>query len=170
MRGAALATLLAILIVAGGCKEVPPPESAVCTGVPQIALRGPVTDAAGILNAEEKQRLSQRLVHYEQRTTHQMVVATASTLNGATPMEFATCLGRRWGIGDAERNDGILILVAPGDRQTAISVGYGMEKALPDEKAKAVIERMIPHFKDGAYAGGLSTGIDAIAAQTGETQ
>jgi len=170
MRLAALAVPLAILLVAGGCKAAPAPESAICVGVPKIVLEGRVTDAANILSAEVEQQLSERLDAYQQRTTHQMVVATASALNGADPMEFATCLGRRWAIGDAKRDDGILILVAPNEHQASVAVGYGLEKALTDVEAKAVIEDMIPSFRKNDYASGLRIGIDAIAAQTGEAK
>lgn len=113
--------------------------------------------------------MSEQLVAYEQRTTHQMVVATTNALNGATPMEFATCLGRRWGIGDRKRDDGILILVAPNEHLSTIAVGYGLEKTLTDVEAKAIIKNMSPSFQKADYVGGLSIGIDAIAAQTGET-
>lgn len=170
MHGAALAGPLAILAVAGGCKAAPAPETAVCIGVPKMALQGPVTDAANIVSAEVEQQLSERFAAYEQRTGHRMVVATTSALNGADPMEFATCLGRRWAIGDAKRDDGILILVAPNERQSSVAVGYGLEKALTDVEAKAVIEDMIPSFKASDYAGGLRIGIDAIAAQTGDPE
>lgn len=168
MRFAALAAPLAILMVAGGCNAEAPAESAVCIGVPEFAFQGRVTDAANILNAEAERRLSERLAAYEQRTKHQMVVVTTSALNGAAPMEFATCLGRRWGIGDAKRDDGVLILVAPNERQSSVAVGDGLEKALTDVEAKAVIEDMVPSFQKRNYADGLSIGIEAIAAQTGE--
>lgn len=170
MRQPTLAVPLAILLVAGGCKPTPAAESAICVGVPKIALEGHVTDAANILSAEVEKQLSERLAAYQQRTTHQMVVATTSALNGAQPMEFATCLGRRWGIGDAKRDDGILILVAPNERQSSVAVGYGLEKALTDVEAKAVIKDMIPSFQKNDYAGGLRIGIDAIAAQTGDAR
>lgn len=168
MRPTALAAPLAILLIAGGCKAAREAESAVCMGVPKMALEGRITDAANILSAEAEERLSERLATYEQRTNHQMAVATTNALNGADPMEFATCLGRRWGIGDAERDDGILILVAPNERQSSIAVGYGLEKALTDVEAKAVIKDMIPSFRKNDYASGLSIGIEAIAAQTGD--
>ncbi|WP_422060370.1 TPM domain-containing protein [Sphingopyxis sp.] len=168
MRRAALAVPLAILLVAGGCKAAAEPESAICVGVSQMTLQGRVTDKANILSADDERRLSERLGAYEQRTTHQMAVVTTSALNGAAPMEFATCLGRRWGIGDSRRDDGILVLVAPNDRQAGVAVGEGLEKALTDVEAKTVIKRMTPSFQKGDYAGGLSTGIDAIAAQTGD--
>lgn len=167
MRRAAPAVPLAILLVAGGCNEALDTESAICTGVPEIALQGRVTDAANVLNGPEETRLTDRLAAYERATGHQMVIATISGLGAATPMEFATCLGRRWGIGDKQRNDGILILVAPNERQSVVAVGDGLERDLTDVEAKAVIGDMTPNFQKGDYLAGLSTGIDAIAAQTG---
>lgn len=170
MRRALLAGPLAILMVAGGCKEAPPPESAACAGVPQMTLKGRVTDDAGILTAAEEARLSERLARYEQRTKHQMVIATTPGLNGTNVDNFGTCLGNRWEIGRKEHDDGILILVAPNERQLRIATGAGMEKTLTDDKALAVIHQITSRFKQGDYAAGLSTGIEAIAAQTGDTQ
>ena len=168
MRRTALAIPLAILLVAGGCKEAPVPEAAYCDRVPQMTTQGRVTDAAAILNDEEEARLAQRLARYESRTSHQMVVATVPSLNGATVEDFSTCLGNRWGVGRKGHDDGVLILVAPNERRIRIATGTGMEKLLPDEKAKAVIGMMTPRFQAGDYAGGLNSGIDAIAAQTGD--
>jgi uncharacterized protein len=168
VRRAALAAPLAMLMIASGCKAAPPPESVVCKGVPQMVMQGRVTDAADILSKDEEARLSDRLAKYEQRTRHQMVVATTASLNGARVDNFGTCLGNRWAIGRKDHDDGVLILVAPGERQMRIATGSGMEKTLTDDKALAVVQQMTPRFKQGDYAGGLSIGIDAIAAQTGE--
>ena len=173
MRAAALAVPLAILTVAGGCKAAPEPaaakETAACDGVPQMALAGRVTDAANILTPEEETRLSDRLARYEARTKHQMVVATTPSLNGARVDNVGTCLGNRWKIGRKGHDDGILVLIAPKERQMRIATGTGMEKILTDDKALAVIHRMTPRFKQGDYAGGLSAGIEAIAVETGDT-
>lgn len=173
MRAAALAAPLAILSVAGGCKAAPGPvaakEMAACDGVPKMALAGRVTDAADILTREQETRLADRLAGYEKRTKHQMVVATTPSLNGARVDNYGTCLGNRWKIGRKGHDDGIVILVAPNERQMNIATGIGMEKILTDDKALAVVHRMTPQFKEGSYAGGLSTGIEAIAAQTGDT-
>lgn len=168
MRAAALAAPLAIFLFAGGCKAAPAAESASCAGVPQMALAGRVTDAAEILTAEEEERLSERLARYEQRTKHQMVVATTPDLKGTSVENFAACLGNRWGIGREDHDDGVVILVAPNDRRLRIATGTGMEKMLTDDKALAVIHQMTPYFKNVDYAGGLSAGIEIIAAQTGE--
>lgn len=168
MHRAALAIPLAILLVAGGCTDEAEMESAICVGVPEIALQSRVIDVANVLSGPDETRLSDRLADYERATGHQMVIVTTNGLGAATPMEFATCLGRRWGIGDKQRNDGILILVAPNERQSAIAVGYGLENELTDVEAKAVIRDMAPSFQMSDYVGGLSTSIDAIAAQMGE--
>lgn len=172
MRAAALAAPLAILSVAGGCKAAPTPvaakETAACDGVPKMALAGRVTDAAGILTGEQETHLSDRLAGYEERTNHQIVIATTPSMNGARVDNFGTCLGNRWKIGRKGHDDGIVILVAPNERQMNIATGIGMEKILTDDKALAVIQQMTPQFKEGDYAGGLSTGIEAIAAQTGD--
>ncbi|PQM26933.1 permease [Sphingopyxis lindanitolerans] len=173
VRAAALAAPLAILSIAGGCKAAPGPvaakETAACDGVPHMALAGRVTDAADILSGEEETRLSDRLARYEARTQHQMVVATTPSLNGARVDNFGTCLANRWKIGRKDQDDGILLLVAPNERLARIATGIGMEKILTDDKALAVIHQMMPQFRQGDYAGGLSTGVDAIAAQTGDT-
>jgi uncharacterized protein len=170
MGYAALAAPFAILVVAGGCKEAPPPESAVCLGVPQMVLSGRVADAADILTDAQEARLSERLARYEDRTKHQMVIATTPGLNGATPLEFATCLGRRWAIGRAEQDDGIVILVASDERQMSIALGLGMEKMFSDPKAKDSIDQATPYFRKGDYAGGLSAAVERLAGQTGEPQ
>jgi len=99
MRLAALAAPLAIPLIAGGCKAAAPPaESFVCKGVPHMAMQGQVTDAADILSEAEETRLSDRLAKYEQRTKHQMVVATTTSLNGVRVDDFGTCLGKRWAV------------------------------------------------------------------------
>nr|WP_246427293.1 TPM domain-containing protein [Sphingopyxis panaciterrulae] len=169
VRRALLAAPLAILLAAGGCKAEAARESAACDGVPPLALAGRVTDAADVLDPAAEARLSDRLARYEQATRHQMVVATTPGLNGVRVDNFGTCLGNRWGIGDKDRDDGVLILIAPKERQMGIATGSGMENILPDDKTLEIVQQMTPHFAKGDYAGGLSEGIEAIAAQTGET-
>ena len=169
-RAAALAAPLAILMVAGGCKAAAPVEAAYCAGVPRMALTGRVTDAATILNDAEEDGLSERLARYEARTRHQMVIVTVPDLHGVSVEDFATCSGNRWGIGRAAHDDGILILMAPNERRIRVATGSGVENLLPDEKAKAAIDAMTPLFKRRDYAGGLSAGVEAIAAQTGDPQ
>src|SRR5690606_3443952 len=124
MRRAALAAPLAILLTASGCKAGSARESAACEGVPQLASRGRVTDAADLLDLRTEVRLADRLARYEKATRHQMVVVTAASLSGARVDNFGTCLGNRWGIGYCDRNYWIQFLNAPCDTQLRISTGY----------------------------------------------
>lgn len=173
MRCAVLGAPLAILLIASGCKGAPPSSTptqatAGCAGAPDIVLQGRVTDAADILPDAAETRLSDRLAQYEGRTGHQMIIVTTSSLNGLDVAAVGDCLGNRWGIGDKDRNDGVLILVAPNERRARISTGTGLETMLNDEEAKAAIDLMTPHFRSNDFAGGLSVAVDAIAAQTGD--
>ncbi|MEO0501391.1 MAG: TPM domain-containing protein, partial [Pseudomonadota bacterium] len=75
-------------------------------------------------------------------------------------------LGRNWGLGDAERNDGAILLVAPNDRKVRIEVGYGLEGVLSDGLSFLIVNRTIlPRFRDGDLEGGVRAGVDALADQ-----
>jgi uncharacterized protein len=132
------------------------------------ALTGRVVDQAGMFSQAEEQAMTAQLSAIETRTAHQIVVATVPTTGGKDIAEYATCLGRHWGIGRARINDGVLILVARDDDAVRIAVGDGMEKTLTDAEAKAILSRdLIPAFAIGHYAGGMSRTIADIGAEIG---
>ena len=134
-------------------------------------LTGPVVDAAKILNNEAHPVIDRKLRDYQVRSGHQVVVATVPSLEGYDIREYGNQLFRHWAIGDKERDDGVLILIAPNERKVSIEVGYGAEPELTDAISKIIIENaMVPHFKSGDYGGGINAGIDDIArAFGGET-
>lgn len=100
-----------------------------------------------------------------------MVVVTMPELGGgggiSYPIEdFTYRLGRHWGIGDAQRDDGVILLVADEERRARIEVGYGLEPVLTDALAATIIrDRMLPRFRDGDMAGGVIAGADAVLTQ-----
>lgn len=95
-----------------------------------------------------------------------MVVVTAPTTGGRDIADFARDLGNSWGIGRKGYNDGVMILVAPNERKVRIAVGYGLEKRLTDRLCKQIIEQeMLPHLREGDFAGGIGAGTDALIAQ-----
>ncbi|WP_095385422.1 YgcG family protein [Sphingopyxis sp. GW247-27LB] len=159
----------------GGCKAAPAPQAqrpetdAACASVPKIAVARRVTDSAGVLSDADESRLSAQLEGYERKTHHQMVVLTTN-LDGIPIKTFATCTGNRWGIGRKDEDDGILILVAPSERQVRIATGPGMEKLLTDAKTAGVIAETAPYFRKGDYAGAIDMAVTAIAAETGAGQ
>jgi uncharacterized protein len=129
-------------------------------------LTGRVVDEAGILPPDVEVRLTAQLEELEATTQRQLVVATVSDLNGYDISDYGYQLGRAWGLGDKERNDGALLLVAPNDRRVRIEVGYGLEGYLTDALSSLIIQNtIIPRFKDGDFPGGVVAGTTAIIQQ-----
>jgi uncharacterized protein len=121
-----------------------------------------VNDYTGTLTAQQKQSLEQKLVAYDDSTSTQIAIAMVKTVGDYDIGEYALGLGRKWGVGSA-KNNGVMIVVALGDRKLSIQTGYGVEGALPDVYTKRIREdHMNPYFKQGDYYGGLNEGTDAI--------
>lgn len=130
------------------------------------ALTGRVVDAAGLLSAAEEATLAARLAALEQQSQRQLVVATIPDLQGYAIEDYGYQLGRHWGIGHKERNDGVLLIVAPNERKVRIEVGYGLEPVLTDALSALIISRdILPQFRAGNYAGGILAGAESIARQ-----
>lgn len=124
-------------------------------------LTGRVVDNAGILDVKTENKISAILESLE---PDQVVVATVSYLNGKEIEEYALQLARYWGIGEKEKDNGILFLIAPNERQTRIEVGYGLEGTLSDVLAHNIIrKKVLPYFKRGDYQNGILSGVQAIA-------
>jgi uncharacterized protein len=143
--------------------------SAFAADVAVPALSGRVVDQANILNASDEDRLTGKLRDFETKTGIQLVVVTLPSLQGHPIQDWGLTLGRTWGIGQKGKDTGALLIVAPNDRELRIEVGYGLEGALPDATASVIIRNVIvPRFKAGDMAGGISDGVNAImAALTG---
>jgi uncharacterized protein len=127
------------------------------------ALTGRVVDSASLLSVSQRRTLSNQLVDAERRSKHQFVVVTVQSLGGHTIEDYGLNLGRTWGIGRKCFNDGVLLIVAPNERKVRIEVGTGLEKALTDAEAGAIIEKdILPRFKAGDMPGGIAAGSEAI--------
>ncbi|MET0580378.1 MAG: TPM domain-containing protein [Pseudoxanthomonas sp.] len=126
-------------------------------------MTGRVVDQAGILSSSEESNLTGKLASLEKKTTIQLVVVTLKSLQNRTIEEWGLALGRGWGIGQAGKNNGVLLIVAPSERELRIEVGYGLEGTLPDATADSIIRNVIvPRFKAGNMVGGINDGVDAI--------
>ena len=139
-----------------------------CTG---YALAGPnfpeltgrVVDGAKLLSASTQQELTRTLEGLAGRTTTQVVVVTVPSLGGVPIEEYGYQLGRHWGIGDKEKNNGLLLIVAPKERRVRIEVGYGLEAVMTDAQATRIIQTVIlPAFKRNALQAGIVDGTQAI--------
>ncbi len=116
-----------------------------------------------LLSESQKTRLENKLVRYSDTTSTQIVVVIISSTKGEDVNYLAANWGEAWGIGDAEKDNGILILLAKDDKKIAIQNGRGVEYLLTDFQSKRIIERVIiPEFKKGDFYGGLYKGADYI--------
>ena len=129
---------------------------------------GFVTDTVNVLTVEQKQSLDQDLTTYKQQTSNEIAVLIVESLNGEPIADVAVQVGRKWGVGTAGKNNGILILIARTEREVFIATGYGLEGAIPDIVAKGIIDLdMVPNFRDGKYGEGIAAGIDALKKHIG---
>ena len=122
-------------------------------------LTGQVVDAANIIPLEMEAGLTAKLARLEQQSQRQLVVVTLPDLQGYDIADYGYQLGRHWGIGDKERNDGALLIVAPNERKVRIEVGYGLEPVLTDGMSSLIINQaIIAHFKQGDMPAGIEAG------------
>lgn len=129
---------------------------------------GYVTDAAGILTQEQRDILDADLHAYDTATSNQLAVLTVQSLSGADISEVALDAMRTWGVGQQEKNNGALILVAYQDHAIWIATGYGLEGALPDLVVKGIVETdMVPAFRDGDYFQGIQIAIESMKKHIG---
>lgn len=128
------------------------------------ALTGRVVDTADLLAPADEAALTRDLAALERNTSDQLVVVTISALNGTEIATYTRALFNHWGIGHRGRDNGVVMLVVPGDHQMRIEVGAGLVRILTDDAAKAIIDRdMLPHFRQDEYPAGIRAGEAAMA-------
>lgn len=125
-------------------------------------LTGRVVDNAHLLDQATIQALTAKLEAYENKSSDQIVVATIDSLDGEAIEPYANRLFRAWKLGQTGENNGVLLLVAKDDRKMRIEVGYGLEGTLTDLHSSLIIQDMIPYFRNGDYAGGITQAVDGI--------
>lgn len=122
-----------------------------------------VNDYTNTLTPDQQAALEQKLVAYDDSTSNQVVVVIVPSTNDYAPVDYATKLGRAWGVGNKKTNNGVVLLIAKDDHQIFIAPGYGLEGALPDITCKAIIDNEItPNFRHDDFYRGLDVGTTAI--------
>ncbi len=131
---------------------------------------GYVNDFANILTVEQRQELEQKLAAFEVESSNEIVVTTVVSLDEDTIENFAVELYKEWVIGKQANDNGVLLLIAPNEREVRIEVGYGLEGALPDATSAAIIrERLLPAFRAADYYTGVDGALqDILSATKGE--
>lgn len=126
----------------------------------------PVVDAANLLDPAQEAALNAKLKGIQATSGHQVAVATIPDLEGRDIADYGYRLGRAWGLGSKEKDNGVVLIVAPNERRMRIEVGYGLEPVLTDAYSSVIVNMvMIPQFKAGDYPAGIDAGVDAIAQQ-----
>ncbi len=159
-RALAAAGICLVAAVTAPAQETPLPERA-----------GWVVDEADFLSPAEEAQLEEFLARLESETSVQLVVATVPRIEGAIE-DFSLRLAEAWGIGQAETDNGALIVVSREDRRARIEVGYGLEAVIPDGLAGRILrDELAPRLAAGDFAGGFGATATALAqAARGEYQ
>ena len=148
--------LVALALTLAGCEKAAPQPGQTTSMFDVGPMR--VQDQADILSGAQEIELTRLSEQLERDTTDQLVVVTLKSLNGRDIAQLGTELGNHWGIGRADIDNGVLLIVAPNERKVRIATGRGMEGLLTDAKAAAIIKDMLPHFQGSDYFAGIRTG------------
>jgi uncharacterized protein len=131
------------------------------------AVRGRVTDMAGMLTPGERTSLERQLAEVEARTSNQIAVLTVPALEGDNLEAFSLRVARDWKLGQEGKDNGVLLLVVRDDRMVRIEVGSGLEGALTDDESKRIIDQaIVPEFRAGRFGPGIVVGVHSIMEAT----
>ncbi|CAL2087228.1 TPM_phosphatase domain-containing protein [Tenacibaculum sp. 190524A02b] len=126
-----------------------------------------VNDYSNILNPSQKRQLTSLISNYYKKTTRQIALVTVNNIESYTDIrKFSTDLGNYWGIGSAEKNNGILIVFCNPCKQIRIATGLDTQKVLTDDICSTILNNnMIPYFKEGKFYEGFENGITELIKQ-----
>lgn len=136
-------------------------------------FRWAVDLSSGFLSENETEQVHATLEQFAVETSNQIAVVVVDDYNGLSGIEFATEVGRKWGVGGKKNDNGVVVLIDPiggeGQRNITISVGYGLEGAIPDLITKQIEQEMIPMLKEGSNYEAVTYCVNALmAAAKGE--
>ena len=153
--------LLALAVGLIGFAGLAAQQAVAQKAVPQ--LTGRVVDLAEMINSGDEADLTARLEAHEDATGNQVVVLTIPSLDGEALEEYSLKVARTWELGQKDKDNGVLFLVARSDRKMRIEVGYGLEGTLTDAIASFIIRQTIaPLFRQGMFNGGIVAGTGQI--------
>lgn len=125
---------------------------------------GSITDKADLLPFDQEQKLRRILDTLNVQTGAALVVVTLPSIEGGQIDDFTNRLFEEWGVGQAGKDNGVMLLVAVKERKMRIEVGYGLESVIPDGLAGSIREKyIVPYFRNGQMAAGIESGTLALA-------
>jgi uncharacterized protein len=129
--------------------------AAFCDDIDKISPTGYVTDLAGVIPQDTKQRLEALCAELEQKTGAQMAIVTVKSLDDRPVEDYAVDLFKHLGVGSKKESSGVLLLLAPNDRKYRIEVGYGIEPIINDARAGDAGRAMVPFLRQNDYGSAI---------------
>jgi uncharacterized protein len=131
------------------------------TEIPE--LKRPVMDLVGILKPEEVSIIENKILNLQKEKGSQIAVLIIPSTGDLPIEDYSIRVAEKWKLGRKGVDDGVLFLIAYNDRKMRIEVGYGLEGAIPDGKAKQILDDFVrPHFKNKNFYKGIDTGVDLL--------
>ncbi len=129
------------------------------------AFQGDVLDETGLLTEGERQALLERIRRLRDESGIWAAIYVPRALQGESIETAALATFERWKLGQAGKDNGLLVLVAPAERRMRIEVGYGLEGFITDAYSKRIIDEIYqPAFRQNRFSEGLLQGFEAMAA------
>lgn len=159
-RGAVPAVALVLAMLFAAVIATPYAPAALAADIKFPELTGRIVDSSGLLTAEDRAAIEAELKALEEKSTDQIAVLTVPSLQGYEIEDYGYRLGRTWGIGQKDKDNGAILIVAPKERKVRIEVGRGLEPHLTDAMSSMIVERTIlPAFRRGDFSGGIRAGV-----------
>lgn len=130
-------------------------------------LSGPIVDQANLLGSSNEQALSSLLRQLNQQGILQMAILTVDDLEDETLEGYSIKVVDEWKLGNKEKDNGLLLLIAKNQRKVRLEVGQGLEGDIPDAIANRIIDGMTPYFKKGQFDQGILFAVASIAKKLG---
>ena len=121
-----------------------------------------VNDEASLMAPADAKKLDSGLRRYADNTGTQVVVVTVPSLGGRTVADYGRALGTAWGVGQRDKNNGIVVLLSAKEHQVTIQPGSGLASVITPAVTNQVISQMTPGFKQGNYFAGLRAGLNTL--------
>lgn len=136
--------------------------------IKDLKPQGYVNDFAGVLSAQAKDKLTALCAEVDQKAQAQIAIVTVSSLEGQPVEQFTHDLFTAWGVGPKQKDNGVMILIAPNDHKYWTEVGYGLEPILPDGKVGGFGREAVPLFRQNDYSGAVLLMAERVASVIAE--
>jgi uncharacterized protein len=136
------------------------------TTVKELPQQSFIVDQADLLTPEKEDVLFTRLSAARKIYGPHLIIMTVKSLNGQPIEDYSLKMANYLGIGDAKRDDGLVLLVAPNERKVRIEVGHGLEGSFSDQVcAKIIDDAILPQFRKARFSEGIFAGVDQMIAK-----